>query len=329
MKDIIAQIVKSVVKSVEGAETGQEVQVDCWIDTGNYALNKIISGFYKKGFPVGRVVDIFGDPSTGKSLLIYHVLASVQKMGGIAILDDTEDAYMKEFGEKIGIDNSDLIRLSSLTVEEHFEKIFLGYKDSKGKERKSIIDVILKDAPACPIVVALDSLALLSTRHEQEVKFERPDMIKAKQIRAGLRMASSIMKNGNILHIISNHVIAKMGVLYGPKTTTPGGSGVPFQASVRLELSKGGKIKENEDKVVGIECKAYTTKNKVSSPFKNTILNIYFDKGVDSYSGLLDALVEDGVIKRGNAGYHSFGEETFRTGQFKEFFDSHPAIIEK
>lgn len=335
IKDIIDQIVHD----VEGIETGQSMQVESWVSTGSFALNHIISGDFNKGLPLGRVVDIFGDPSTGKSLLIYHLLANIQKQGGIAILDDTEDAYTKEFGEKIGINNDELIRLSSLTVEEHFEKVFLGYKDSKGKQRKSIMAAILDSTPEVPVVVALDSLALLSTRHEQEVKFERPDMIKAKQIRAGLRMASSIMRQGQILHVISNHVIAKIGVLYGPKTTTPGGSGVPFQASVRLELSKGKKLEQkiagsdseegNDDaNIVGIECNVYVTKNKVAAPFKKASLEIYFDRGVDEYSGLLDVLVSNEIIKKGNAGYYSFGEEKFRAKEFPKFIETHRSLIE-
>ena len=216
-----------VVKDFEGIGIANNATIDMWVDTGSYALNKAISGSYLRGLPFGRVVDISGDPSTGKSLIIYHILANVQKMGGVAILDDTEDAYVKEFGEKIGINNEELIILNSLTVEEHFEKVFLGWKDSKGKKKRSLVDLIVENEPDCPIVVALDSVALLSTRHEQEVKFEKPDMIKAKQLRAGMRMVSSHLQQNNILHLISNHVIAKIGVLYGPKKTTPGGSGIP------------------------------------------------------------------------------------------------------
>jgi len=332
----IKDIIDEIVRSTEGVETGQKTHVDSWVSTGNYALNHIISGDFNKGLPLGRVVDIFGDPSTGKSLLMYHVLANVQKLGGIAILDDTEDAYMKEFGDKIGINNDELIRLNSLTVEEHFEKVFLGYKDSAGKKKKSIVNAILDTTPECPIVVALDSLALLSTRHEQEVKFERPDMIKAKQIRAGLRMSSFTMRQGKILHMISNHVIAKMGVLYGPQTTTPGGSGVPFQASVRLELSKGKKLEQKLEgeieggenaNIIGIECNVYVTKNKVAAPFKRASLEIYFDRGVDVNSGLLNVLVSNGVIKKGTAGYYIFGEEKFRASKFPEFIEAHRSLV--
>lgn len=312
-----------------GLYLGASSMVNNWVSTGNFALNKAISGSYHKGLPFQSVADIFGDPSTGKSLLIYHVLANVQKIGGIAILDDTEDAYIKEFGEKIGINNEEIQILNSLTVEEHFEKVFLGWKDSKGKAKKSLIDLIIENEPNCPIVVALDSVALLSTRHEQQVQFEKPDMAKAKMIRAGLRMASDRMKKYNILHLISNHVTSKIGVMYGPKTTTPGGSGIPFSASVRIELSKGSKIKDKNEKIVGIQSNIEITKNKVSAPFKEVTLDIYFEKGVDVYSGSLPYLIDDGAIKDTD-GKYSYGETTFRGEQkCKEFIGEHPELFEE
>jgi recombination protein RecA len=329
MKDYIADVVKS----VESAELGNESTVKHWADTGNYALNEAISGSFDRGFPFQRVVELFGDPSTGKSLIIYHLLADVQKRGGVAILDDTEDSYTPEFGKQIGIDNNELIKLSSLTVEEHFEKIFFGWKDSKGKQRPSIVQMILENEPGCLIVVALDSLALLSTRHEQEVKFEKPDMIKAKQIRAGLRMCSDVVKSNNILHLISNHTIAKIGVMYGPKKTTPGGSGVPFQASVRIDLSLRAKIKEGDtDKVIGVNSEACVVKNKVGAPFRKALLEIEFAKGLIQESGLYESLLAKGLISEGDdvkKGFFKYGENQFRKRKedFLEFLLAHPEII--
>ena len=331
------EYIKKIVESVDNVELGTESLVKTWVDTGNYALNKIISDSFIKGLPFNRVIEIFGDPSTGKSLLIYHLLANIQKMGGIAILDDTEDSYTSEFGKTIGVNNQELIKLSSLTVEEHFEKIFLGWKDSKGKDKKSLVNMILEEDSKCLIIVALDSLALLSTKHEQEVKFEKPDMIKAKQIRAGLRMCSDIIKGNNILYVISNHVIAKIGVLYGPKKTTPGGSGVPFQASIRLDLSLRGKIKndnddEDSDEIVGVRSEAYVMKNKINAPFKRAVLDIRFDKGVIRESGLYDILLQLNTIQEGDEvkkGFFKYENEQFRKSEFDTFLSTHKEIIEK
>jgi len=329
-KDYLAKVIKD----FEGVVTADTQNINNWVDTGSYALNKAISGSYHKGLPFGRVVDISGDPSTGKSLIIYHILANCQKMGGVAILDDTEDAYVKEFGESIGINNDELILLNSLTVEEHFEKVFLGWKNSSGKKKESLVDLIVDNEPECPIVVALDSVALLSTRHEQDVKFDKPDMVKAKQIRAGMRMVSKHLQDHEVLHMISNHVIAKIGVMYGPKKTTPGGSGIPFQASVRMDLSLGKKIidKKIENKIIGVQSRVKITKNKISAPFKETILDIFFDNGVDPYSGVVDMLVQDGVLvaESGNRFTYTNPEgvaEKIRGFKFGEWILEHTDLL--
>lgn len=330
MSPIDMKFIQDIVDGVEGAASGNESKVDLWIDSGNYALNYVISGNYQNGYPVGRVVELFGDPSTGKSLLIYHLIAKIQQMGGIAILDDTEDAYTGTFGKMLGIDNDNLIMLNSLTVEEHFEKVFTGWKDSKGKDRPSLVDMIWEKDTNCPVLVALDSLALLSTRHEQEVKFERPDMAKAKMIRAALRIASATMKRGNIIHVISNHVTSKIGVLFGNPKTTPGGSGVPFSASVRLELSYMGKIKDenNPDRIIGVKSVIKGSKNKVSAPFKHAEVEIIFDKGVTPYSGLLDVMMLNGTVKEGDKkGHIIIGTESFRKSEFESFISQHPELL--
>ena len=329
-KDYLAKVVKD----FEGISTADNTRLDTWVDTGNLSLNKAISGSFQKGLPFGRVVDVFGDPSTGKSLLIYHILANVQKMGGIAILDDTEDAYISEFGESIGINNDELIILNSLTVEEHFNKIFLGWKNAAGKKKKSLVDLIVDEEPECPIVVALDSVALLSTEHEQEVKFDKADMSKAKKIRGGMRMVSKHMQDHNILHLISNHVIAKIGVMFGPKKTTPGGSGIPFQASVRIELSMGKKLidKKIETKKVGIQSRVKIAKNKLSAPFKECILDIFFETGMDKYSGVQDMMVDAGILvpQKGNVFIYKNPEgveEKIRGFKFQEWLLEHQDLL--
>lgn len=339
------KFIQSVVDDIEGASSGRDAKVDYWLDSGNYSLNKVISGSYTKGLPFGRVIECFGDPSTGKSLLIYHWISLVQKMGGIAILDDSEDTYSEEFGEMLGIDNDALILISSLTVEEHFEKVFTGWEsaiskddeddndDKKKKKRKlkpGLIDLIWEKDTNCPILVALDSLALLSTRHEQAVAFGSADMSKAKIIRAALRLSSPYMKRGHIMHVISNHVTQKIGVMFGPKTTTPGGTGIPFSASVRLELNYMGKIKDGE-KVIGVKSLAKAAKNKITAPFKQTELEIFFDRGVDPYSGLMEDMIAEGIITDSKEegrkkGYLQYGSEVFKKSDFADFIKNKIAI---
>jgi recombination protein RecA len=331
MMPIDAKYIRSIIEDTEGVASGEEARVEHWLDSGNYALNRVISGDYKKGLPFGRVLEVFGDPSTGKSLLIYHWIANIQKMGGVAILDDTEDAYTEEFGKMIGIDNSSLILLSSLTVEDHFEKVFLGWKDSKGKDKPGLVDLIWEKDTKCPILIALDSLALLSTRHEQEVRLEKADMSKAKIIRAALRNSSGWMRQGNLMHVISNHVTSKIGVMFGNPKTTPGGSGVPFSASVRLELSYTGRIKDedNPDKIIGVHSVAKGSKNKIAAPFQKCELDVLFGSGVDQFSGLMDNMMTNGLLKEGEKkGHITIGGEDIRKSEFTDYIKKNPSKLD-
>lgn len=325
------KFIASIINKVEGVASGNESKVEYWLDSGNYALNKLISGDYSKGLPFGRVVEVFGDPSTGKSLLIYHWIAAVQAMGGIAILDDTEDAFTEVFGKLLGVDSDSLIKLSSLTVEEHFEKVFLGWKDSSGKMKPGLVDLIWEKDTNCPILVALDSLALLSTRHEQEVMLEKPDMTKAKQIRAALRNSARYMKKGKILHVIANHVTSKIGVVFGNPRTTPGGTGVPFSASVRIELMYSGKIKDadNPDRIIGVMTNAKGSKNRIAVPFQQASLDIYFDRGVEPFSGLLESMTTNGIVKEGEKrGYVEIFGEQVKKSDFADYAKKYFAKLE-
>ena len=325
--------IAGLIDKVEGAASGKDAKVDFWLPSGNYALNRAISGDYFKGLPFGRVIEVFGDPSTGKSLLMYHWIAEVQKMGGIAILDDPEDAYTEKFGKLLGIDNDAIIMLNSLTVEEHFEKVFLGWRKKgkegeEGKKKMGLVDLIWEKDTECPILICLDSLALLSTRHEQAVQLDKADMSKAKQIRSALRNSASYMRRGRIMHVVANHVTSKIGVVFGNPKTTPGGTGIPFSASVRLELTYGGKLKDvdNTDKVIGVMATAKGSKNKVAAPFQEAHLDIYFDKGVDPLSGLFESLLVNGILKQAlkddgteKKGYFDIFGEQLRKGEFNEF----------
>jgi len=339
-----SKLISKVIEAIEGAGTGHEASPKLWVSTGNYALNKIISGDFNKGLPFGKVIEIFGDPSTGKSLLMSHLMAAVQKSGGIAVLDDTENAYNPFFGESIGINNDDLIRIKSKTVEEHIEKLFIGWEDKDGKKKKSIVQLLLKDNPELPIIICLDSLALLSTRHEQDTAFDTNDMSKAKLIKKGYRLASEFLEMHNVLYVVSNHVYTKIGVLYGNPKATPGGTGTPFQSSVRLDLVKGKKLKAKivdeseegaepvEDKNapdIGIETHVRVDKNRLAPPFRKATLEIYWDSGVSAESGLLGVLEDSKIISKVGKGVYGYGNKTFKPKEFLQFWEENKESIFK
>ena len=307
------KFIQDIVENIEGASLGKEEQVSTYLDSGSYALNYVMTGDFFKGYPLGRVVELYGDPSTGKSLCIYTAIAEFQRQGGVVILDDTEYAFSESFGKMLGVNCDSLIILHSETVEEHFEKIFLGYTKDK-KKRLSIVLKLLERFGKGKIMVCLDSVALLSTRHEQEVMLEKPDMIKAKKLRAGIRLVVKSLNKNNILYLISNHTIAAIGSMYEQKTT-PGGKAIPFQCAIRLELDLGKKLFDEKDQPIGVLSRVYCKKNKISPPFRHCVVQVEFSKGLNRLYNLLDILETLEIVKL-NGAWYSYGEEKFQSKDF-------------
>lgn len=287
--------------------------VECdFFDSGNLALNYILSGRFDVGYPVGQVIGISGDPATGKSLMIGNAISNfLQKYkDGVAILDDTEYAYVDYLGSKMGIDESRFIRLSTSSVEEHSKAVFFGGKVVTG-EGEATIDIAEPIIPKLynngvkHILVAVDSIAAWSTEHEMKIGLEKPDMSKAKVLRALLRTIMPEIKKYGITYMITNHLIFNIGDMFGPKKVETGGTSPAYQSSVRLMLSIDGKIKDkNSNEILGIVTKAQTVKNRFAPPFRKCGLEIYFDSGLSKYSGLIDLLIGLGVVKLGNGGWY-------------------------
>lgn len=329
-------VLDRIAEEFDDVTVGKAEDIRTWVDTGNYALNKIVSGDYFKGYPCGKIIELFGDPSTGKSFFIYAAIASFQKKfgaRGYTLLDDVEDSYMSDVAEMLGVDSKRMIIKSSETVEDHFRKFFSGVRGKKScddeddkKKQPGLVPFILEEDPEARILVALDSVAMLSTEHEQEVMFDRDDMTKAKKLRAGIRMNWGLISSREVLYIIANHVIADIGVQYGNPKTTPGGKAIPFMSSVRVELSIKQKLKQGE-KIIGVETEAFTRKNKIAPPFRRARIKIYFEKGIDRMSGVADMLLEDGILRR-SGGYlvtaagEKFYEKDFTEETFLKLMDN-------
>lgn len=274
-----------------------------WVSTGNYAIDYICSGkFIGGGLPVGRVVEVFGPPATGKSLLLYHFLVETQKRDGLAVLLETEGAYNRDFGATIGIDNDKLLLGEPDTVEQVF----------------AIVDEIANTVDEQLITIVWDSIAQTSTDHEMDVDIGVVDMSKAKMIKAGFRRIGRKLSKANVLFVAANHIISKIGVMYGKKTTEPGGRGYAFASSIRLELTKKKSIVDVASKeIIGTNVGVFVEKNKVAPPFKRCEVEIYFDRGVDEYSGMLEHFVNKGLVEK-SGGWYSYGGEKFRSSEFKD-----------
>lgn len=257
-----------------------------WLDTGNYALNWAISSRFNRGYPLGHTVEVFGDPSTGKSFILARAIARAQSAGGVALLDDTEGAYNADWMETCGINVDHLAYRHSRTVKDHLEATtaFL----------KAYADLAAKGKIKGPGVLCVDSLALLSTKHELEVRLDKPDMTKAKELRAFFRIVAGDINMLPVVHISSNHTIANIGNPF-QKRTTSGGGGPKFQASVRIDLRSVTKIK-NDVEFIGVLCRAVVDKNRIAPPWKEIRLAIPFQQPISRASGLIPVLLDLGIL---------------------------------
>lgn len=293
-----------------------------FISFGHWAMDKAVSGLaHAGGVPVGRLTEIFGAPSSGKSLLVAHLIAECQKAGGIAILDDTEHAYMKEFGDIVGVDNDKLLYSASTTVEEVFDKMEFTLK------------TILATDPNVMILYAWDSLALVSSMAEMEKELLDDkggyNVAKAKVINAGVRKVVSLIGKYNVALVITNQTRQNIGVMFGDKETTPGGDAVPFWASVRIRLSRkelirNGPTKEHD--VIGVKGEAVIRKNKVAAPFKSCKYEVYFDHGVAWDSGMIELLLKEQVIHEESKGWYTMKGQTgkYTKNTLEKFFAQNP-----
>jgi RecA/RadA recombinase len=277
-----------------------------FVNTGHYGLNMVVSGRWAGGWPGGRVSEVFGDPSSGKSILMMRAMISMQrgeilivddgyvKDDSFILLDDTEKAYVSEFCTSLGFDVTDVVEMKkSKTVEGHFINAMETLAKIRGMNKSA------------PIGVFLDSIAQLSTAHEVKVGMGKRDMDKAGKIHQAMRLYSDDINEFGAFYLIANHVIANIGAMFGPQRIVKGGSGIAFQSSVRVDLKYKSKFIRNKQKTdesgdrgeaYGTKIVAIAEKNKITTPFKFTAMDIYYATGVDPYSGLFDYFSRQGNL---------------------------------
>lgn len=303
------------------------LQVAGWLDSGNYALNWAMSGRLLRGYPLGHTVEIFGDPGTGKSFLIARAIAMAQQVKGVALLDDIEGAYNLEHMEKhLNIDVQALAMTDprSRTVDDHLKAAQAFVKAYRAAKIKG------------PGVLALDSIAQLTTKHEMEVQLETRDMTKAAELKGFYRLFGGEIFGHTVLHLAANHTIAAIGNKFNPRTT-PGGGGPKFTASVRVDLRTVSKIKSG-DEYLGVICTAFIDKNRIVPPWKRVQLAIPFGQPIARHSGLIPLLISLGVLTVQGHFLQLGSEKVGRMHKSKERFldqdevaarllESHPQLL--
>lgn len=249
-----------------------------WVPTGSFTLDRAIGG----GIPKGRIIEAYGAESSGKSSICMHVIAELQKQGGVAAYVDAEHAYNKKFAASLGVDNSKL----------------LFAQPNHGEEALAIVEQLIPHAD----LIVVDSVANLTPKVILEGDFDQSHMgVQARMMSQALKKLTATASEHNCAIIFINQLRKKIGVMYGDPTTTPGGESLKFYASLRLDVKKRAVIKEGE-KVVGHEVEVIVKKNKVGAPFNTASFNFYYERGgIDKIGEIMDIAIDGGLIEKSGA----------------------------
>lgn len=290
---------KKAIDLISLADPSVHSNIKQFIPTSSQLLNRVMGG----GVPCGRLTEIYGAESNGKSTLVADLIMNTQTLGGTAVVIDSEQAFHPERANSLGIKTGEVIYSDASTVEEAFEII------------ETILDEVKEEKG--PFLLIWDSIAACTTKEELENDFDKVGVgVKARLISKGIRRLKGKSAQNTAI-VIVNQVRTKIGGFYGPSTDTPGGLAIKFDASIRLELKRIGRLKDKDGNPTGIKTKATTVKNKIRSPFLSCEFDILFDSGINDYEQLLELLSKSKDVSKSGAWY-TYKEQKFTKRQFPE-----------
>ena len=292
-----------------------------FISTGSSILDLAISNRPNGGIAVGRITEINGLESSGKSLIGTHILAETQKKGGLAVYIDTETSVSREWLETIGIDVQNLLYLHVETVEDIFECI------------ENIITKIRESDRDRLVTILVDSLAAASTKVEMEADFDKDGWATAKAIviSKAMRKITQMVGRERVALVFTNQLRQKLGVMFGDPWTTSGGKALPFHSSTRIRLKNMGQIKDTKKNTLGMKARAQIIKNRLGPPLRHADFNLYFDSGIDDKGSWLQVMKDHKLVKVAGAWYtiKFEGEDIkFQSKDFKKVLDERPELEE-
>ncbi len=264
------------------------------------------------GLPRGRVVEIYGPESSGKTTLTLSVIAQMQKMGGTAAFIDAEHALDPQYAQKLGCNVSELL---------------ISQPDN-GEQALEIADMLVRSGSVD--VVVIDSVAALTPKAEIEGEMGEPQMgLQARLMSQALRKLTANIKRSNTLVIFINQIRMKIGVMFGNPETTTGGNALKFYASVRIDIRRTGSIKKGEE-VIGNETRAKVVKNKVAPPFRQAEFDILYGEGISREGEIIELGVLYKLIEKSGAWY-SYGKDRIGQGKdnTRDFLKSNPEIAKE
>ena len=306
LSQIEKQFGKGSVMRLGESEVAKDIQV---VSTGSLGLDIALG---VGGLPRGRVVEIYGTESSGKTTLALQVIAETQKLGGTAAFIDAEHALDPQYAKKLGV---------------KVEELLISQPDN-GEQALEIADMLVRSGSVD--VVAVDSVAALTPKAEIEGEMGEPQMgLQARLMSQALRKLTANIKRSNTLVIFINQIRMKIGVIFGNPETTTGGNALKFYASVRIDIRRIGSIKKGEE-VIGNETRAKVVKNKVAPPFKQAEFDILYGEGISREVEIIELGVIHKLIEKSGAWYAYKGE---KIGQGKdsarEYLKEHPKVAKE
>ena len=306
LSQIEKQFGKGSIMRLGEKDIARDVEV---VSTGSLGLDLALG---IGGLPRGRVVEIYGPESSGKTTLTLSVIAQMQKIGGTAAFIDAEHALDPQYAQKLGCNVSELL---------------ISQPDN-GEQALEITDMLVRSGSVD--VVVIDSVAALTPKAEIEGEMGEPQMgLQARLMSQALRKLTANIKRSNTLVIFINQIRMKIGVMFGNPETTTGGNALKFYASVRIDIRRIGSIKKGEE-VVGNETRAKVVKNKVAPPFRQAEFDILYGEGISLEGELIELGVLYKMIEKSGAWY-SYGKDRIGQGKdnTREFLKEHPEIAKE
>ena len=306
LSQIEKQFGKGSIMRLGEADVAKDIEV---VSTGSLGLDLALG---IGGLPRGRVIEIYGPESSGKTTLTLSVIAQMQKLGGTAAFIDAEHALDPQYAQKLGV---------------NVEELLISQPDN-GEQALEITDMLVRSGSVD--VVVIDSVAALTPKAEIEGEMGEPQMgLQARLMSQALRKLTANIKRSNTMVIFINQIRMKIGVMFGNPETTTGGNALKFYASVRIDIRRTGAIKKGEE-VIGSETRAKVVKNKVAPPFRVADFDILYGEGISREGEIVELGVLHKIVDKSGAWYN-YGKERIGQGKdnARDYLKEHPGVAQE